>query len=296
MSDAQEFGPGLAVLLGVVEGLTEFLPISSTGHLIIVGHWLGFTGAVADSVEVCIQLGAILAVIAYERGKIASLLSRAAEELGAILSAKQSNPEPGPTLNFPGRSSEGESSLAFLFGLAVAFLPAALVGFWKHDWIEANLFSPVTVAVGLIAGGAVLLWVEATDRRARIGRLEQVGLWTALWVGMAQCAALFPGISRSGATIVGGLLTGMDRRTATEYSFFLALPTMIIATLYKMYKSLALMTQADLLALALGLLTSFLVAWIVIAAFLAFVKQHTLRSFAYYRIVLGALVLLVFAR
>ncbi|MER3425248.1 MAG: undecaprenyl-diphosphatase, partial [Nitrospiraceae bacterium] len=163
-----------------------------------------------------------------------------------------------------------------------------------HDWIEAYLFSPLTVAGALIGGGLIILLVETVRTRARVTQLNEVGIRTALGVGLAQCFALFPGISRSGATIVGGLLAGMDRKVATEYSFFLALPTMIVATSYKMLKSMDFLTQDDVLALALGLIVSFLVAWVVIAAFLAFVKQHSLRVFAYYRIVLGVAVFVLF--
>ncbi|HEY6085406.1 MAG TPA: undecaprenyl-diphosphate phosphatase, partial [Nitrospira sp.] len=172
--------------------------------------------------------------------------------------------------------------------------PAALVGFVAHDWIEHHLFTPQTVAVALIIGGAIILWVEAAHKPVHVTTLERVGIKTALTVGLAQCCALFPGISRSGATIIGGLLAGMDRRVATEYSFFLALPTMIVATAYKMLKSFSIFSQQDLVALTVGLIVSFFVAWAVIAAFLAFVKQHTLSSFAYYRIALGIVVLIMF--
>lgn len=298
-SDGSVLGFELAALLGVVEGLTEFLPVSSTGHLIIVGHLMGFTGAVADTAEVAIQLGSILAIIVYERRKIASLLSKAAKEQQALLTLLHGSPRLGvrQRSGWSGvltRSIDQHRSLWFLLGLAIAFLPAALVGFLAHDWIEQYLFSPHTVAVALIVGGFIILWAEARDKPVRVTALEQVGINTALSVGIAQCCALFPGISRSGATIVGGLLSGMDRRVATEYSFFLALPTMIVATAYKMVKSFSVFTPHDLIALLVGLVVSFLVAWGVIAAFLAFVKQHTLSSFAYYRIALGIVVLIMF--
>ena len=297
-SDGSSLGLELAAILGLVEGLTEFLPVSSTGHLIIVGHLMGFTGAVADTAEVAIQLGSILAIMVYERHKIASLFSHAAQELVALLSLVQTRPRRGVWEGTSGgilrRSIERHRSLWFLIGLAIAFLPAALVGFVAHDWIEHHLFTPQTVAVALIVGGAIILWVEAAHKPVHVTTLEQVGVRTALTVGLAQCCALFPGISRSGATIIGGLLAGMDRRVATEYSFFLALPTMIVATAYKMLKSFSIFTQQDLVALMVGLIVSFFVAWAVIAAFLAFVKQHTLSSFAYYRIALGIIVLIMF--
>jgi undecaprenyl-diphosphatase len=295
MSQAQGLAPELAIVLGVVEGLTEYLPVSSTGHLIIAGHLLGFTGAIADSVEVSIQLGAILAVVAYERRKIASLITQAIREQRSLLSLWRSIPSNNGWEAALGRSIHVHRSLWFLIGLGVAFLPAALVGVLAHEWIEAHLFMPTTVAWALIVGGVIILWVEATSRRAHVTQLDDVGVVTAWWVGLAQCFALIPGVSRSGATIIGGLLAGMNRKVATEYSFFLALPTMTVATTYKMTKSVALMTQGDLLSLALGLAVSFLVAWAVIAAFLAFVKQHSLRAFAYYRIVLGIIVLMIFS-
>jgi undecaprenyl-diphosphatase len=298
-SDGSSLGFELAAILGLVEGLTEFLPVSSTGHLIIVGHVMGFTGAVADTAEVAIQLCAILAIMVYERHKIASLFSHAVQELIGLLRLFTLSPRQGvwegPTWSsILRRSIDQHRSLWFLIGLAIAFLPAALVGFAAHDWIEHHLFTPQTVAVALIIGGAIILWVEASHKPVHVTTLEQVRVKTALMVGLAQCCALFPGISRSGATIIGGLLAGMDRRVATEYSFFLALPTMIVATAYKMLKSFSIFTQQDLVALLVGLIVSFFVAWAVIAAFLAFVKQHTLSSFAYYRIALGIIVLIMF--
>jgi len=292
--DGYQWGPGLAAILGLVEGLTEFLPVSSTGHLIIAGHLLGFTGALADTVEVAIQLGSILAIIAFERRKIATLLSNAVKEQAAFLRLLHGSHGGARWAASVRTSLQEHRHLWFVLGLGIAFLPAAVVGFVAHDWIESRLFSPRTVAVALIVGGLVILWVESTRRTPTVSDLEGVGLRTAFSVGLAQCAALFPGISRSGATIVGGLLAGMDRRVATEYSFFLALPTMIVATVYQLLKSLPLFTRDDVAALSVGLVVSFFVGWAVIAGFLAFVKRHSLRGFAYYRIVLGALVLLLF--
>jgi undecaprenyl-diphosphatase len=294
-SDGYQWGPELAAILGLVEGLTEFLPVSSTGHLIIAGHLLGFTGALADTVEVAIQLGSILAIIAFERHKIATLLSNAFREQTAVLHLLRGSPTGSLRWKTMLRTSLQEHRhLWFVLGLGIAFLPAAAVGFVAHDWIESRLFSPRTVAVALIAGGLAILWVEATNRTPSVSELEGVGLRMAFSVGLAQCTALFPGISRSGATIVGGLLTGMDRRVATEYSFFLALPTMIVATVYQLLKSLPLFTRDDMAALSVGLIVSFFVGWAVIAGFLAFVKHHSLRGFAYYRIALGAVVLMMF--
>lgn len=287
-----EWGPALAVILGIVEGLTEFLPVSSTGHLILVGHALGFTGDVASDAEISIQLGAILAVLAYEWDKLKTLVSRAMGEQAAL---RQSLRRPsGGWLGLARRSMTSHPHLWFLIGLGAAFLPAGLVGFATHSWIKTHLFSPRTVAVTSILGGLIILGVEARHRPAGVQRLEEVGLRNAVLIGLAQCASLIPGMSRSGSTIIGGLLVGLDRKVATEYSFFLALPTLIVATSYQIWKSHGLFRSEDYLALSIGLLVSFIVAWIVIAAFLSFVKRHTLRPFAYYRILMGIVVLYVF--
>ena len=286
------WGPELAVIFGVVEGLTEFLPVSSTGHMILVGHWLGFDGDIAASVEISIQLGSVLAIMVYERSKIAMFLSRAWGEWSAFRALLGAGKAKGAAMSQILRESAGlHAHLWFILGLGAAFVPAAAVGLMAHHWIVTHLFNPTTVAVSLIVGGFVLLLVEARQRAPRVVALEQVGIRSALAVGLAQCLSLIPGTSRSGSTIVGGLLAGLDRKTATEYSFFLALPTMLAATGYKLIKSRALLSESDALALGLGLVVSFLVAWVVIAAFLAYVKKHSLRPFAYYRIVLGIVVL-----
>ena len=286
------WGPELAVILGIIEGLTEFLPVSSTGHLILVGHALGFTGDIASNVEISIQLGSILAIIAYERAKLASLASHALREQRDFRSLVAARGTTSWTAIIQ-ESIRAQPNLWFVIGLGLAFLPAALVGFLAHKSIKAYLFSPTTVAISLIVGGIIILVVERMQSRVRVKELLQVTPRAALWVGLAQCASLIPGMSRSGSTIVGGLLAGLDRRVATEYSFFLALPTMIIATIYQMLKSQAAFSQDDYVALAIGLVVSFVVAWAVIAAFLTFVQRHSLSVFAYYRMVLGVIVLLV---
>lgn len=289
-----EWGPELAVLLGLVEGLTEYLPVSSTGHLILVGHAVGFTGEIASSVEISIQLGAILAVIVYEWDKIKTLARGAyRDQIDFRHMAGDRRHRPWSLLIQD--SFRLHPSLWFIAGIGLAFLPAALVGMMAHGWIKAHLFTPYTVALSSIAGGFVILAAEAMKDRPRIKELPQVTLSHAWWIGLAQCASLIPGMSRSGSTIIGGLLVGLDRKVAAEYSFFLALPTLIAATLYQFLKSHALMSLADLLALGIGLIVSFLTAWAVIALFMGFIKRHTLRAFAYYRMVLGALVLYVFA-
>lgn len=292
---AQEFGPGLAAFLGLVEGLTELLPVSSTGHLILAGHVLGFTGDIAVSVDICIQLGSILAVLVYERAKIFSLLRHAIHEqktLRQLFQVRQGEQSPShSSTEILHQSWQNHRSLWFLVGLGVAFLPAAIVGLLSHTWIEANLFSPQIVAISLIIGGMIIVAVEMGPNRVRVSKLEEVGVRTALLIGIAQCAALIPGMSRSGSTIVGGLLSGLDRKVATEYSFFLALPTMIAATGYKLVQSYSLFNSSDAFALLIGMTVSFLVAWAVIALFLTYVKRHSLRVFAYYRMAIGTILL-----
>ena len=295
---SQQFGPGLAAFLGLVEGLTELLPVSSTGHLILAGHMLGFTGDIAISVDICIQLGSILAIIVYERKKIFSLLNGARMEQRALWEAfKEHQPHhtsssQGWTI-FLAQFWQDHPNLRFLLGLGIAFFPSAVVGLLTHKWIEAHLFSPQMVAISLIIGGMIIFAVEMGPKRVRYSHLEEVGIRSAFLIGIAQCFALIPGMSRSGSTIVGGLLSGLDRRVATEYSFFLALPTMIAATVYKLVQSHQLFSVSDAFALFVGMVVSFFVAWAVIALFLSFVKRHTLLAFSYYRIGFGALLLIV---
>jgi undecaprenyl-diphosphatase len=287
-----EWGPALAVILGIVEGLTEFLPVSSTGHLILVGHALGFTGDAAANAEISIQLGAILAVIVFEREKIVRLLSGAWQEQAALQTMQRSGQHPTRSALIRA-SMQSHPHLWFVIGLGLAFLPAASVGFLAHGWIKSVLFTPQTVAATSIIGGLIILGVEARQPKIHTTQLDRVSIKSAFWVGVAQCASLIPGMSRSGSTIIGGLLAGLDRKVATEYSFFLALPTIIAATAYQMLKAKATFNQADYVALGIGMIVSFLVAWAVIAAFLTYVQRHTLRVFAYYRIALGVLVFMV---
>ena len=198
-----------AVVLGAIEGLTEFLPVSSTGHLIIAGDVLDFSGDRAKTFEIFIQLGAILSVVWHYREKLRSVAT---------------------TLN-------EKPAQRFLFNLAIAWLPAAIMGFLLHKYIKEYLFNPVTVAVALIAGGLLILLIERKPRQPRVVTLEQLAPFDALMVGIAQTTSLFPGISRAGATIMGGLVAGLSRRTATEFSFFLAIPTMFAATFYDLFSS-----------------------------------------------------------
>jgi undecaprenyl-diphosphatase len=287
-----EWGPPLAVILGIVEGLTEFLPVSSTGHLILVGHAFGFTGDIAANAEISIQLGAILAVIVFERNKIGRLLSGAWLEQKALRAAS-ANESRAALSDRVKASMRNHPNLWFLLGLGIAFLPAAILGLLAHGWIKSYLFTPQTVAATSILGGIIILIIEAKKRTSHTTSLEQVSAIHAFWIGLAQCASLIPGMSRSGSTIIGGLLAGLDRKVATEYSFFLALPTIVAATVYETWKARGTFTDQDFWALGLGMLVSFLVAWAVIAAFLTYVQRHTLRVFAYYRIILGILVILI---
>jgi undecaprenyl-diphosphatase len=256
-------------ILGVVEGLTEFLPVSSTGHLIVTGYVLGFTGDFAKTFEIVIQLGAISAVVVYFRTTLATLLRR---------------------------WSDDPAVRSLVIGIGLAFLPAAMIGLLTHGMIKTYLFNPTTVALALIAGGIAILVIEGRHHTNRVTRLMEVDLRTALWVGMAQCLALFPGVSRSGATIMGGLLTGMNRQTAAEFSFFLAIPTMFAATLFDAFKNRSLLVEENLLSLAVGFTAAFITALVVIALFMTYIKRHTFRVFAYYRILFGLIVLGLFWR
>lgn len=253
-----------AIILGIVEGLTEFLPISSTGHLIIAGHYLGYTGDVANTVTIAIQLGAILSVVFYYRSKLTALMKRGATD---------------------------EPSRRLLIGVGVAFLPAAVLGLFTHHWIKLYLFSTVTVAWALIIGGILIWLIERSHLPLAVGSVDATTLRQAWWIGLAQCTALVPGISRSGATIMGGLLVGMNRTAATEFSFLLAIPTLGAATVYDFATAYPLFSRHDLGVLAVGFSVSFVTALLVIHGLLGYVKRHTFVPFAHYRIAAGLLVL-----
>jgi undecaprenyl-diphosphatase len=255
-----------AALLGLVEGVTEFIPVSSTGHLILASDWLGVTGESAKTFDIFIQLGAILAIVWLYRARLTRALVDA-----------RTRPE----------------SRQFLFNLVAAFLPAALVGVLAHDWIKARLFTPEVVALALIVGGLLILLIEWLRPRERVSRVDDVRLPTALGIGLAQVLSLIPGTSRSGATILGGYALGLSRRAATEFSFFLSIPVMFSATLYDLLKSRGALTAADAPVFALGFLVAFASALVVVRAFLGYVSKHSFAAFAWYRIAVGALLLLV---
>jgi undecaprenyl-diphosphatase len=259
-----------ALLLGIVEGLTEFLPISSTGHLIIVSDLLGVNDEKGKVFDIVIQLGAILAVCWEYRARFARA--------------------------FAGIGSDPVQQ-RFATNLAVAFLPAALLGFALQSQIKAYLFNPVAVAFALIGGAFVIFAVERWYGRHGAPSVTDVDAMTwkdALKVGMAQCFSLIPGTSRSGATIMGGMLFGLSRQAATEFSFFLAVPIMFAATGYQMVKYRALFTAQDLAPFAVGFVVSFLAALLAVRALIRFVASHDFRAFAWYRIALGIVVLAYF--
>jgi undecaprenyl-diphosphatase len=254
----------VAVVLGIVEGLTEFLPVSSTGHLILAARWMGFEGRRAETFEIVIQLGAILAVVWEYRAK-----------LNEVLIGLADRPE----------------SKRLATNLFVAFVPSALLGVTLHDTITSRLFHPEPVAWGLIGGAVLILLFEARPYVARSEAVADVSRKQAFLVGLMQCLALWPGLSRSAATILGGLGTGMTRRVATEFSFFLAIPTMFAATSYDLVVRRADLEAGDLAWLALSFAVSFAVALVAIRWLLRYVSTHTFRPFAWYRLALGAAVL-----
>jgi undecaprenyl-diphosphatase len=256
-----------AIILGIVEGLTEFLPISSTGHLILAGSLLNFTGERANVFHIAIQTGAILAVIGVYWTKLRET-----------------------AISLP-RSAV---SRRFVMNVAVAFAPAVVLGLLFGKAIKQHLFNPVAVAVALVLGGLVILWAERMRRAtpARVNRVEDLSLLDAFKVGMLQCLALLPGTSRSGATIIGGMVTGLSRPVATEFSFYLAIPTLIGAGAYSLYKERDLLFLSDVPLFLVGLLFSFLSAWLCIRWLLRYVASHDFVPFAWYRIVFGLIILL----
>ena len=261
-----------AVILGVVEGLTEFLPVSSTGHLIIVSDLLGLNDEKGKVFDIVIQLGAILAVCWEFRARFARAFSGLATD---------------------------PVQQRFAVNLFVAFLPAAIVGLALHKQIKAFLFNPVSVAIALIVGALVIFAVERWYQRHGAPRVTSVDEMTwkdALMVGLAQCFSLIPGTSRSGATIMGGMIFGLSRQVATEFSFFLAVPIMFAATGYQLVKYRELLSGEDLAPFAVGFVVSFVFALIAVKALIRYVASHDFRAFAWYRIALGIAVLAYFSR
>jgi len=252
-----------AVLLGLLEGLTEFIPVSSTGHLLLLGHFFGFTDdAFGKTFVVLIQLGAILAILSVYFVRLLK-----------IAIALPFDPE----------------ARRFVIGVLIAFLPAAIIGAAAHGFIKNVLFNPFVVCASLIVGGLILLWVDRMDLSARFHDAMRFPLGMYLGIGIAQCLAMIPGVSRSGATIVSAMLFGADKRSAAEFSFFLAIPTMAGAFAYDLYKNWAAMTPENTALVAVGFATSFVAGWFVVRGLLAYVSQHGFAMFAWWRILVGAL-------
>jgi undecaprenyl-diphosphatase len=267
----------IAIILGIVEGLTEFLPVSSTGHLILVGNWLNFTGAKANAFNIFIQLGAIFAVVGYFR-----------QRLWRVVTALLGKPVAGN----PNGLTPAEAR-RFLLAVIIAFIPAAVFGLLFEDIIDKLLFDPQPVAAALIVGGVAILIIEQFRPQPKTEVAEALTLPQALWIGIAQCAALIPGVSRSAATIMGGLLAGLTHAAAAEFSFFLSIPTLAAASLYKLLQIAPQLSADDVTIFATGFIVSMIVAWVVIAGFMAFIKRHSFRVFAWYRIVFGFVILLM---
>jgi undecaprenyl-diphosphatase len=258
-----------AAVMGLVEGLTEFLPISSTGHLILAGALLGFDDDKAKVFDIAIQTGAIFAVILVYWQKIK-------DTLVTLPSSKLSQ--------------------RFAINVLIAFTPAVVLGLLFGKAIKANLFNPVVVASTFIVGGLIILWAEKRQENnpqlAVIQDVDQMTHWDALKVGLVQCLAMIPGTSRSGATIIGGMFLGLSRKAATDFSFYLAIPTLIGAGVYSLYKERGLLSMADAPMFGVGLLVSFISAWLCIRWLLKFIATHSFVGFAYYRIAFGLIVLL----
>jgi undecaprenyl-diphosphatase len=266
-----------SIILGIIEGLTEFLPISSTGHLILAEQFIGKEGSFANTAfteafDIIIQLGAILSVVFYFWKKLFPFSSHKS-------------------------LAEKRETYALWMKSIIGVIPALILGVLLNDFIKAKLFNPTVVAIALIVWGLVLILVEQRVRRAKVSNLSMLTVQMALMIGLIQCLAMVPGTSRSAATIVGAMMLGCSRLVAAEFSFFLAIPTMVAASGYSMLKLLKsgiALTNHDFMVLGIGFFVSFVVAYMVIAAFIRFISQNDFRSFGYYRIVLGIIVLVYF--
>jgi undecaprenyl-diphosphatase len=252
------------IIMGVVEGATEFLPISSTGHLIIAGDVLGFLSKdKRDIFEIIIQLGAILAVVWQYRTKVMHVTANLHEK----------------------------KSQQLVINLFIAFLPLAIIGLAFHHQIKALLFNPKSVAIALIVGGFIILWIEKTLPKVTVTSVDNMDWKHALKIGFIQTIALIPGASRAASTIVGGMVFGLSRTAATEFSFFLAIPVMFAATAYDLFKSKDLLTSDDVWIFLIGFVTAFIAALVVIKVLIRYIANHNFTIFAWYRIAFGALVL-----
>ena len=258
-----------AVILGIIEGVTEFLPVSSTGHLLLAERFFGLgEGSFWNSFTILIQLGAILAIVALYFSKLWRIA------LGMFSDAY---------------------ARRFVIGVLLAFLPAVVIGLIAGKYIKEVLFNPWVVCFTLIVGGAILLWVDQLDLKPHEHDATRFPLLMYLWIGIAQCLAMIPGVSRSGATIVAAMLLGADKRSSAEFSFFLAIPTMIGAFAYDFYKNRAEMTTDHLGIVAIGFVVSFFVAMVVVKTFLEYVTRHGFQLFAWWRVIVGTLGLVALA-
>jgi len=254
-----------AIILGIVEGLTEFLPISSTGHLILAGDLLNYTGETSKVFSIVIQTGAIFAICWEYRVKIGSVIR--------------------------GLFKWEAAAVKFTLNLAIAFMPLAILGLLFGSLIKAYLFKPIPVATAFIVGAFIIFWAEKREHTVRIYEVEDLSWSDALKLGFAQALALIPGTSRSGSTIIGGLFFGLSRKAATEFSFFLAIPTLIIASLYDLYKHHELLNSDDLPIFGVGILAAFFSALLAVRGLLRYISHHDFTVFAWYRIVFGLLVI-----
>jgi undecaprenyl-diphosphatase len=255
-----------AGLLGVIEGLTEFLPVSSTGHLILAVDLLGFRGPAGHVFEIAIQLGAILAVCWLYRQRFAHVATNLFRETAAR---------------------------RFVLNLLFGFLPAMLIGVLAYSYIKSVLFSPEVVAIALVLGGFAILAIERWRPRPTVQEVDSITPGRALKIGLAQCVSMIPGVSRAGATIMGAMVFGVSRASATEFSFFLAVPTMLAATAYDIYKNSSALSLADLSVLTIGFVTAFLSALVVVKTLVGFVSRNGFTPFAYYRIVVGLVMMAI---
>ncbi len=255
------------ILIGILEGLTEFLPISSTGHLIIASSFLSLNGAEVKAFLVVIQLGAILAVCWHQK----QIIYQTLKEL-------------------PKKKSE-----SFAVKILAAFVPTACIGLVFYDLVKTFLFSPISVSLALILGGVLIITVENKNQNSQDTRLENITIFQAIKIGFFQSIAIFPGVSRSGATIIGGLTLGLSRKTATLFSFLLAIPTMFAATVFDLAKTPELLTPESLPALSIGFSVAFITALLTVKLLVSFVSRHSFKPFGYYRIIFGVAILLTWA-
>lgn len=262
----------IAIIQGIVEGLTEFLPISSTGHLILTGHLLGFTDETAKTFEIVIQLAAIFAVVTIYFQRFLRFIPIAENN-----------------------KRSGFNGLRGLYILLLTTLPAAIAGFLLHDYVKSHLFTPISVAISLIAGGLMLIFYDRFIPKSTAKKLDEISPKQALGVGIFQTLSIWPGFSRSASTIVGGSFLGLDKKTAVEYSFFAAVPVMIGASALDLAKSFGNLNSSDIPMFIVGMITSYLTALFAIKFFLKLIQNHSLAVFGYYRLALASLVILILA-